>query len=87
LRLLNDLPFRRQATLHLANKEVREFWLHEFENYPDRFRAEAIAPIQNKVGAFLSNPLLARILTGRENLLDLRSSGRYETFWLPCRHR
>lgn len=72
LRLLNDRPFRRQATLRLGNKEVREFWLREFEGYPDRFRAEAIAPIQNKVGAFLSNPILARILTGKEKVLDLR---------------
>jgi type IV secretory pathway TraG/TraD family ATPase VirD4 len=72
LRLLNDRAFRREVTLHLANKEVREFWLREFEGYPDRFRAEAIAPIQNKVGAFLSNPLLSRILTGRGSNLDLR---------------
>jgi len=72
LRLLNDRPYRRDATLHLANREVREFWLREFEGYPDRFRAEAIAPIQNKVGAFLSNPTLSRILTGSGQPLDLR---------------
>jgi hypothetical protein len=72
LRLLNDRPFRRELTLHLPNREVREFWLREYEGYPDRFRAEAIAPIQNKVGAFLSNPVLARILTARSNALDLR---------------
>ena len=73
LRLLNDREFRRGVTLHLPNKEVREFWLREFEGYPARFRAEAIAPIQNKVGAFLSNPLLCRILTARKDSLDLRA--------------
>ncbi len=73
LRLLNDREFRRQSTLHLPNRAVREFWLREYEGYPERFRAEAIAPIQNKVGAFLSNPLLGRILTTRENPLDLRA--------------
>lgn len=72
LRLLNDRDFRRQATLHLPNRPVREFWLREFEGYHDRFRAEAIAPIQNKVGAFLSNPLLCRILTASNNDLNLR---------------
>lgn len=41
---------------------VARFWLREFENYPDRLRAEAIAPLQNKVGAFLSNPILRRAL-------------------------
>lgn len=73
LQLLNDRDFRRHATLHLANREVREFWLREYEAYPARFRAEAIAPIQNKVGAFLSNPLLSRTLAGQEKALDLRA--------------
>jgi DNA helicase HerA-like ATPase len=71
-RLLSDRDFRRELTLYLPNKEVREFWLREYEEYPARFRAEAIAPIQNKVGAFLSNPLLNRILTTHENAIDLR---------------
>ncbi len=71
-RLLVDREFRRNVTLHLPSRELREFWLREYEGYPVRFRAEAIAPIQNKVGAFLSNPLLCRILTGRDNQLDLR---------------
>jgi energy-coupling factor transporter ATP-binding protein EcfA2 len=72
LRLLNDREFRREITLHLPNKQVREFWLREYEGYPVRFRAEAIAPIQNKVGAFLSNPLLCRILTAQDSTFDLR---------------
>jgi type IV secretory pathway TraG/TraD family ATPase VirD4 len=72
-RLLTDRAYRRDVTLHLPNKEVREFWLREYEGYPDRFRAEAIAPLQNKIGAFLSNPLLSRILTAQGNALDLRT--------------
>ena len=72
LRLLNDREYRREVTLHLPNKAVREFWLREYEEYPARFRAEAIAPIQNKVGTFMSNPLLCRILTGKDNVLNLR---------------
>jgi hypothetical protein len=72
-RLLIDREFRRAVTLHLANREVREFWLREYEGYPERFRAEAIAPIQNKIGAFLSNPILSRILTAQNNALDLRT--------------
>jgi hypothetical protein len=72
-RLLTDRAYRRDVTLNLPNKEVREFWLREYEGYPDRFRAEAIAPIQNKIGAFLSNPLLSRLLTARCDALDLRT--------------
>jgi TraM recognition site of TraD and TraG len=46
-----------------TNRHVADFWLKEYEGYPAKFRAEAIAPIQNKVGAFLANPILSRILT------------------------
>jgi hypothetical protein len=67
LRLLDDRLFRNKVASNLHNNQVRDFWLKEYENYPARFRIEAIAPIQNKVGAFLANPVLNRILTQRKN--------------------
>lgn len=72
LRLLNDGEFRRKAQARIENAQVREFWAKEYENYPVRFRMEAIAPIQNKVGAFLSNPVLSKILTQTKNAFYLR---------------
>jgi DNA helicase HerA-like ATPase len=72
LRLLADHAFRREASSRVYNAQVRDFWLREYENYPLRLRAEAIAPIQNKVGAFLTDPLLNRILTQTKSTFDLR---------------
>jgi len=72
LRLLDDEEFRRRAAERTANPQVRRFWLHEFEGYTKTLRAEAVAPIQNKVGAFLSDPVLQRILTQRGTALDVR---------------
>jgi hypothetical protein len=72
LRLLDDRGFRRLAAGRVASPHVRDFWLREYENYPPRFRAEAIAPLQNKVGAFLADPLLSRILTQPRSDFDLR---------------
>src|SRR2546425_12633382 len=63
LRLLDDAEFRKRAVGRVSNAQVRRFWLHEYEGYPSRFRSEAISPIQNKVGAFLANPILYAILT------------------------
>ena len=71
-RLLHDADFRKSASDRVANAQVRDFWLREFAAYPARFRAEAIAPIENKVGAFLTNPLLQRIVTQRRSAFDLR---------------
>src|SRR5436309_12000146 len=72
LRLLDDRTFRRSAMVHVANAAVRDFWLREYESYPARFRVEAIAPIQNKVGAFLTNPILRNIVTQPKSAFDLR---------------
>ena len=71
-RLLEDREFRRSAALRVLNRPVADFWLREYEGYPPRFRAEAIAPLQNKVGVFLSNPLLHSILCQSKESFDLR---------------
>ncbi|MCI0418851.1 MAG: type IV secretion system DNA-binding domain-containing protein, partial [Acidobacteria bacterium] len=72
-RLLDDPTFRRYVLAHVQDSQVRRFWLREYGNYPVRFRAEAIAPIQNKVGEFLVNPILRRIVGQLKSTLDLRS--------------
>lgn len=72
LRLLIDDDYRRACARVTDNERVREFWLKEFEHYSYRLRAEAIVPIQNKVGAFLADPMLNRILTHPEKDIRLR---------------
>jgi DNA helicase HerA-like ATPase len=72
LRLLDDRSFRKDTVAQVYNPQVRDFWLREYEGYPSRFRAEAVAPIQNKVGAFLADPILNRILTQTKSAFDLR---------------
>jgi energy-coupling factor transporter ATP-binding protein EcfA2 len=79
LRLYADDAFRRSVTASIRNGVVREFWRSEFENYPPRLRIEAVAPIQNKLGALLSDPTLYRILVTPKVDLHLRAmmdSGR-----------
>jgi len=62
IRLLNEKSFRKQCLIQIQNESVREFWTQEYEKYPPFTRQAAIRPIQNKVGAFLSNPVSKRIL-------------------------
>lgn len=71
-RLLDDSAYRKQAVAKLANEQVRDFWLKEYAGYPARFRAEAVAPLQNKVGAFLANPLVHRVVTQERSAFRLR---------------
>lgn len=72
LNILNDKHFRAAAVGRIRNEQVRQFWITEYDHYPPRMRAEAIAPIQNKVGAFLADPTLRRILTSPAKPLQLR---------------
>lgn len=71
-RILSDRSFREKVLTHTDNGQVRDFWHKEYDVFPERLRTEAISPIQNKVGAFLSNTLLQRILTKPEKPLNLR---------------
>jgi hypothetical protein len=71
-RMLDDATFRGYVLAAVRNAQVRRFWLREYQNYPARFRAEAIAPIQNKVGEFLVNPILRRIVGQPRRAFDLR---------------
>lgn len=72
LKLLSDKDFRKTVIPFIQNEQIKEFWIKEYEKYTERLRAEAISPIQNKVGAFLSHPLLRKILLSPEKPVNLR---------------
>jgi hypothetical protein len=72
LRLLNDKEYRTAIVDRLRNDQVQRFWRDEYDHYPPRLKAEAIAPIQNKVGAFLADPTLRRILTSPDRPIHFR---------------
>lgn len=72
LRMLSDRRYRERAVARLADPMVRSFWETEFASWPAKFQAEAIAPVQNKLGHFVSNPLLRNILGQSRSALDLR---------------
>jgi hypothetical protein len=62
LRLYADPVFRKGVTAKIRNEIVRAFWKTEFDKYPERYKLEVTAPIQNKLGALLADPALRRIL-------------------------
>jgi hypothetical protein len=51
---------------------ARRFWIDEFESYSDRYRVEVVAPIQNKLGALLTDPRLYRVLVSPEKPISFR---------------
>jgi type IV secretory pathway TraG/TraD family ATPase VirD4 len=71
-RLLADEKFREKVVNNLKDEVVKAFWKQEFAKYHLQFRTEAIAPIQNKIGQFITNPLIRNIIGQTESAFNLR---------------
>jgi len=63
LRMYSDRSFRMSVLARVQNEQVQQFWKLEFARFNPRYRQEAISPIQNKIGAFLADPRLRRVVT------------------------
>ena len=79
LRLLNDDAYRQSLVNRIDDPVVRSFWEHVFAAWPPKLRIEAVAPIQNKVGQFVSSPIQRHLVgqaRGRINLRRVMDEGR-----------
>ncbi len=70
-RILTDKEFRLRTISQLTDKTLKEFWTKEFDTWSSRYRQEAVSPIINKLGQFLSNPLLRNTTTLKEHNLNI----------------
>ena len=70
-RLLIDDEYRAKVIRQVKDPFIRAFWAEEYANYDERFKREAIAPIQNKLGQFLLNPVIRNILGQIKKKVDI----------------
>jgi CxxC-x17-CxxC domain-containing protein len=73
LRMLGDNAYRKKVVEKIQDPVVKSFWTNEFSNYNERFRAEAISPIQNKVGQFLTSSIIRNIVAQPKSTIDMSS--------------
>jgi len=71
-RLFTDNTFRAKALAFITEEAVRLFWISEFEKFSSRLRSEAISPILNKMGQFLTSLPLRNIVGQKQNTFQLR---------------
>lgn len=71
-RMLVDDKYRKRIVKNISDPVVRSFWIDEYNNYTEKFRNEAIAPIQNKVGQFLSSSLIRNIVGQARSTIYMR---------------
>lgn len=72
VQILSDKPYRRKVIAEVKDPVVKFFWQKEFAGYADKFAAEAVSPIQNKVGQFLSSAVIRNIVGQLKSSIDMR---------------
>lgn len=60
MRLFLDADFRKAVLVRVTDHQVLEFWTKEFPKMNYKTAADGVAPIANKIGAFLAHPLVRR---------------------------
>lgn len=71
-RMLTDKEFRKETLTYCRDTVVLQFWNVEFASWNDKFVAEAIAPVLNKVGAFTANPIIRNIIGQPKSTFNIR---------------
>lgn len=71
-RMLTDKSYRSKVVENVKDPTTKAFWVEEFAKYTDKYAAEATPAIQNKVGQFVSNPLIRNIIGQSESSFDVR---------------
>ena len=71
-RMLTDKSFRKETLSYCKDTVVLQFWNVEFASWNDKFVAEAIAPVLNKVGAFTANPVIRNIIGQPKSTFNIR---------------
>ncbi len=71
-RMLSDADFRKNIISNVKDPIVKQFWLVEFASYNEKYAQEAVAPIQNKIGQFLSASIIRNIVAQVNSTFDIR---------------
>jgi hypothetical protein len=72
-RMLTEKGFRKKIIREIKDPIVRSFWVTEFASWNEKFASEAVAPILNKVGAFVANPIVRNIVGQKKSAFNIRT--------------
>lgn len=69
--MLTDRNYRQKVVEYIEDDMVKRFWAIEFADWSEKFDTDAIIPLVNKLGQFLSDPMLRNIFGQKTNKIDL----------------
>ncbi|MFH1712929.1 MAG: type IV secretion system DNA-binding domain-containing protein [Candidatus Jacksonbacteria bacterium] len=71
-RIFVDTSYRKKLIRQVGDPVVKSFWLNEYSKYNQNFQVEAISPIQNKIGQFISIPLIRNMIGQVKSKINFR---------------
>ena len=71
-RMLTDKQFRKKILENVKDPVTLAFWHTEFNTWDTRFQTEAVAPVLNKIGAFITNSVIRNIIGQPASSFDIR---------------
>jgi len=69
--MLTDRNYRQKVVEYITDDMVKRFFAIEFADWSEKFDTDAIIPLVNKLGQFLSDPLLRNIFGQKQNKIDI----------------
>lgn len=69
--MLTDRNYRQKVVEYIQDDMVKRFFAIEFADWSEKFDTDAIIPLVNKLGQFLSDPLLRNIFGQKQNKIDI----------------
>ena len=71
LKMLTDKNYRQVIVSRIKDNVVKNFWVSEFAGWSEKFDAEAITPLLNKVGQFVATNMIRNIIGQPVNKINI----------------
>lgn len=72
LKMLTDKNYRQKIVARINDNVVKSFWVSEFAAWSEKYDAEAITPLLNKVGQFVATNMIRNVVGQPEMKFDIR---------------
>lgn len=71
--MLTNETYRQRVVERMSDPVLKNFWLNEFNKMSPQMRSEAVSPILNKVGQFLSSQTIRNIVGHPASTIDIEN--------------
>lgn len=72
LKMLTDKNYRQKIVARINDNVVKSFWVSEFAAWSEKYDADAITPLLNKVGQFVATNMVRNVVGQPETQFEIK---------------